>query len=73
MINIVGGLIAIALGILALINWSWRVIELIQGLIPVVLILGGIVALAAGMSVFKEQQKNISAKTDDEEIEDTED
>lgn len=73
MINIVGGLIAIALGILALINWSWRVIELVQGLIPVVLILGGIVALAAGMSMFKEQQKNISAKTDDEEIEDTED
>lgn len=73
MINIVGGLIAIALGILALINWSWRVVELVQGLIPVVLILGGIVALAAGMSMFKEQQKNISAKTDDEEIEDTED
>lgn len=73
MISIVGGFVAIALGILALINWSWRVIELIQGLLPIVLISGGIVALVAGMSIFKEQQQKITAKADDEEIKDIED
>ena len=75
MINIIGGLFAIALGILTLIFWSWRVVELIQGLLPLLLLGGGIVALAAGMSMFKEDQKKKIAEmedTDEDEDEDEE-
>lgn len=66
MINVVGGLIAIAIGILALINWPWRVVELIQGLIPIVFVAGGVVALAAGLSMVKEQSGKASKKSEDE-------
>lgn len=73
MVSIVGGLISIALGILALITWLWRVVELIQGLIPIVLIAGGIVALVAGMSMVKEQNqkesRKVKASPDNEEEE----
>ena len=51
MINIAGGLISVALGILSFINWPWRVLEVFQGLIPIVLIVGGIVAIIAGMEI----------------------
>lgn len=53
--NIAGGLIAVALGILALIAWPWRALEVIQGMIPFLLIIGGIVATVAGLEIVKEK------------------
>lgn len=64
MVSIIGGLVAIAFGILALITWSWRVVELIQGLIPIVLVIGGIVALVAGMGIVKEETAKAKVKSE---------
>jgi hypothetical protein len=52
--NIVGGFIAVALGILALVYWQWRVIEVIQGMLPIALIGIGLVAIVAGWEIVKE-------------------
>jgi len=63
--NIIAGLIAIALGLLALMSWPWRVLEVAQGLLPIVLFIGGIVAIIAGIELAKE--KTASAAKEDEE------
>ncbi len=63
--NIIAGLIAIALGLLALISWPWRVLEVAQGLVPIVLFIGGVVAIIAGIEFAKE--KSTSAVKEDEE------
>jgi len=63
--NIIAGLIAIALGLLALISWPWRVLEVAQGLVPIVLFIGGVVAILAGIELAKE--KSASAAKEDEE------
>ncbi len=55
--NIIGGLIAIALGIAAMLMWWWRVIDIIQGLLPLALIGGGLVATFAGMSMVEDEAK----------------
>ena len=64
MFNLVGGFVAVALGILLLINWSWRVLEVFQGLLPIVLIVGGIVAIVAGWELVN---KKVSAGSDDDD------
>ena len=64
MINIIGGCIAVAVGILALLTWPWRVLEVVQGVLPIVLIIGGIVAVVAGWELTKE---NKAALPDEEE------
>lgn len=60
MANIVGGFIAVALGILALVYWQWRVIEVIQGLLPIGLIGIGLIAIVAGWEIIKETPSDAS-------------
>lgn len=55
MANIIGGFIALALGVITLLFWWWRVVDLIQGLIPLALIAGGLVAAFAGVSMLDEK------------------
>lgn len=69
--SIIGGLIALALGIFALISWQWRVVEFFQGLIPLALIIGGIVAVVAGLDLAKEEGL-LSKKKSKTEIEEEE-
>jgi hypothetical protein len=64
MINLVGGFIAVALGILLLVNWPWRVLEVFQGLLPIVLIIGGIIAAVAGWELIK---KRVAVTADDDD------
>ncbi len=59
MANIIGGLIALALGIITLLFWWWRVVDLIQGLVPLALIAGGLVAAFAGLSMIDEKGKTV--------------
>ena len=54
MANIIAGFTIIALGILGILAWPWRVVEVLEGLIPIVFICVGIVAVAAGMEITKE-------------------
>lgn len=68
--SIAGGLIAVALGILALITWPWRALEVFQGMIPFVLIIGGIVASVAGLEIVKEKgSRHKTEASDDKENE----
>ncbi|MHC4175052.1 MAG: hypothetical protein ACYSW7_00050 [Planctomycetota bacterium] len=42
----IGGAIALALGIWAMVYWSWFVVEIIQGLVALGLVVGGALAIA---------------------------
>ncbi|MBF0170021.1 MAG: hypothetical protein HQK87_02855 [Nitrospinae bacterium] len=53
--NIIVGLVMVALGIWGLSVWWWSVAELLRGLAPIVLILVGLVAVGAGISLIRER------------------
>ena len=55
--GIVGGGIAVILGILGLIFWWGSFVTLLKGGIPILLLLGGIISLAAAISEIKETSK----------------
>ncbi len=50
--SIMFGLLAIALGLWGLSAWWWSVVELLRGVLPMVLVFVGVLALAAGVSRF---------------------
>jgi hypothetical protein len=56
--NIIIGLITIAIGLWGLSVWWWSVAEFLRGIVPVVLILFGLVALGAGVSVVREKEED---------------
>ena len=55
--SIVGGGIAIILGLLGFIFWWDFFIAILKGGIPILLLLGGIISLVAGISEIKETSK----------------
>ena len=57
MANIVFGLVAIALGLWGLSTWWWSVVEMLRGVVPLLLILIGPVALAAGITKLRENSE----------------
>ena len=57
--GIVGGGIAIILGLLGLIGWWGGFITILKGGVPILLLLGGIISLVAGIS---EGRKSVKAK-----------
>lgn len=57
MTGIVGGGIAIILGLLGLVFWWDALLILIKGGIPVLLLMGGIISFVAGISEIKETAK----------------
>ncbi|MBF0110518.1 MAG: hypothetical protein HQL76_15225 [Magnetococcales bacterium] len=48
--TIVFGLISIALGLWGLSTWWWSIVEMLRGIVPLLLIVLGLVALGAGVS-----------------------
>lgn len=42
----IGGAVALALGIWAMVYWWWFVVEIIEGLIALGLVVGGVLAIA---------------------------
>jgi len=42
----IGGAVALALGIWAMVYWWWFVVEIIQGLVALGLVVGGVLAIA---------------------------
>ena len=48
--SIMVGLLAISLGLWGLSAWWWSVVELLRGVLPLVLIFFGVLALAAGVA-----------------------
>jgi hypothetical protein len=55
MANIIFGLVALALGLWGVSVWWWSIVEVLRGVVPVMLILLGIVALGAGVTRMREQ------------------
>ncbi len=53
-LSVLGGIVAIALGILGLVRWWDLFIRALQATVPAILILGGLIALFAGASEIKD-------------------
>ncbi|MBL7071615.1 MAG: hypothetical protein ISS26_05550 [Candidatus Omnitrophica bacterium] len=62
MASIIGGGIAMVLGILGLTLWWDPFLAILKGSVPVLLLLGGLISLIAGMSEIKEASKKIKKK-----------
>ena len=56
-VSIVGGGIAIIIGLFGLIFWWDSFIAILKGGIPILLLLGGIISLVVGISEIKETSK----------------
>lgn len=54
-LTIIGGFAAIVLGLWGLATWWWSFIELLKAVVPCFLIMGGLVALFAGISELKDE------------------
>ncbi len=52
---IVGGVVAIILGVLGLINWWSLFLKALAALVPFILIVGGVLATIIGISTVKEK------------------
>ena len=66
MLSIIGGIIAAVLGLVWVIGSAWdEILMVLQGTLPLMLIFGGIIAIAAGISSIKEEA---AAKKEEEEL-----
>jgi len=52
---IIGGVITAVLGVIALINWAPAIWIILKGIIVFVLIIGGVVSVAVGISNIKDK------------------
>jgi hypothetical protein len=68
MTALVGGVVALILGIIGIIFWWGYFIELLAGAIPVVLILGGALATYLGIEEMKDKKASESFETDKDEL-----
>ncbi|NQV04661.1 MAG: hypothetical protein HQ532_04090 [Candidatus Omnitrophica bacterium] len=63
-VTVIGGIVAIFIGVWGIMNWWWSFVDLLKGCVPPVLVLGGLAALFAGISEIKDaaQAKKEEAK-----------
>lgn len=57
-ISVIGGLVAILLGLIGLIKWWDLFVRALLATVPSILILGGLIAFAAGVSEIKDAMKS---------------
>ena len=57
MVSVIGGAIAVILGLVGLVGWWSYFLTIVKGSLPIFLLLGGLIALIAGMSDIKESPK----------------
>jgi len=69
--NIVIGLLALAFGLWGLSVWWWSVTELLRGLMPILLLGIGFVALAAGVTSVQKKEPE-EDDSDDDQLDDDE-
>lgn len=55
MANIIFGLVALALGLWGLSVWWWSVVEMLRGIVPLLLIILGFIALGAGITRVRDE------------------
>ena len=68
MVSVIVGLLALALGLWGLTAWWWSVTEFLRGAMPIVFIIFGLVALAAGVQTVRQPGK-ASKKTSEQQFE----
>lgn len=66
--TIVFGLLSIALGLWGLSIWWWSVVELLRGLVPLVMLVLGLVALGAGVTKMREAGTGAPSEQPDSEL-----
>ncbi len=73
MLSIIGGLVFIGLGLLGIAVWLTDLLVVIKGSFPVMAALGGLIAVAAGISSVKDERaaKKEEADNKSEETADT--
>ncbi len=54
---LIGGIIAVILGVIGIIGWWTYFMDLLKGGIPLLLVLGGAIAIAAGLSDIKDKME----------------
>ena len=57
MTHIIGGIIALLLGIMGIIGWWDSFGDFLRGSVPLVLLIGGLIALATGLQTKKASEK----------------
>ena len=62
-LSIVIGVVVAFIGFVLLIAWWYEFFFLLRGIVPAILILGGAIALIAGISEFKDTLKSEKEKT----------
>ena len=67
MMSLIGGVIALVLGVVLLIAWFGSFLVVLMGILPILLILGG--ALAAYLGYEEVKDKTESGSSDDEKVE----
>ncbi|KAF0191433.1 MAG: hypothetical protein FD165_1767 [Gammaproteobacteria bacterium] len=66
--SIILGLISISFGIWGLTVWWWSFAELLRGLTPMVLVLIGVLALAAGVSQVQKSARTAPKEALDDDL-----
>lgn len=64
-LSVLGGLVAILLGIWGLFTWFGLFVSALKASVPAILILGGIIALIAGVSEIKDEAASKKEKTEE--------
>jgi putative Mn2+ efflux pump MntP len=65
-VSVIGGLVAILLGLIGLITWWSLFVRALLATVPSILILGGLIALAAGVSEIKDAMKTKKEESKEE-------
>jgi hypothetical protein len=68
MMSLLGGIIALVLGIIFLISWFREFIHVLQGTLPVLFILGGILAAYLGAEELKDKSSSDSLHDETNEL-----
>ncbi len=63
---LIGGVVAVVLGIVGLVNWWSLFVKGLQAAVPILLVLGGIVAVSSGVSDMKDKLAEKKEKVKEE-------
>jgi len=66
---LIGGIVAVILGIIGLANWWGYFVKALMASVPFLLLVGGVIAIAAGISDIKDKMEEKKEKKQEEKKE----
>ena len=72
MMSLIGGLVAFILGILGLVFWRGHFLAVLMGSIPILLLLGGAIAVYGGATSMKDKMESEKEKEIEKRVEERE-